>query len=50
MIAKKPELAKRFLRAVKRSFEWARDNPEEACKAARPEACPRSRSTTAWAA
>ena len=32
MIAKKPDLTKRFLRAVKRSFEWARDNPEETCK------------------
>jgi NitT/TauT family transport system substrate-binding protein len=31
-IAKKPELTKRFLKAVKRAFEWARDNPEEACK------------------
>jgi NitT/TauT family transport system substrate-binding protein len=32
-IAKRPDLTKRFLRAVKRSFEWARDNPEDACKA-----------------
>ena len=32
-IAKRPDLTRRFLRAVKRSFEWARDNPEEACKA-----------------
>ena len=32
MIAKKPDLTKRFLRAIKRSFEWARDNPEETCK------------------
>jgi len=31
-IAKKPDLTKRFLRAIKRSFEWTRDNPEEACK------------------
>ena len=31
-IAKRPDLTKRFLRAVKRSFEWARDNPEETCK------------------
>ncbi len=31
-IAKKPDLTKRFLRAIKRSFEWARDNPEETCK------------------
>jgi NitT/TauT family transport system substrate-binding protein len=33
IIAEKPDLTKRFLKAVKRSFEWARDNPEEACKA-----------------
>jgi NitT/TauT family transport system substrate-binding protein len=32
MIAEKPDLTKRFLRAIKRSFEWARDNPEEACR------------------
>jgi NitT/TauT family transport system substrate-binding protein len=32
MIAEKPDLTKRFLRAIKRSFEWARDNPEEACQ------------------
>jgi NitT/TauT family transport system substrate-binding protein len=32
MIAKNPDLTKRFLRAIKRSFEWARDNPEETCK------------------
>src|SRR5258708_24977838 len=25
-------ISKRFLRAIKRSFDWARDNPEEACK------------------
>jgi NitT/TauT family transport system substrate-binding protein len=31
-IAKKPDLTRRFLRAIKRAFEWARDNPEEACK------------------
>src|SRR3954464_2958564 len=31
-IAKKPDLTKRFLRAIKRSFEWARDNPEETCQ------------------
>ena len=30
-IAKRPDLTKRFLRAIRRSFEWARDNPEEAC-------------------
>jgi len=33
MIAEKPELAKRFLRAIKKTFEFARDNPEETCKA-----------------
>jgi NitT/TauT family transport system substrate-binding protein len=32
-IAKRPDLTRRFLRAVKRSFDWARANPEEACKA-----------------
>src|SRR4029079_13002594 len=32
MIAEKPDLTRRFLKAIKRSFEWARDNPEEACK------------------
>ena len=31
-ITKRPDLTKRFLRAIKRSFEWARDNPEEACR------------------
>jgi NitT/TauT family transport system substrate-binding protein len=31
-IEKRPDLTRRFLRAIKRSFEWARDNPEEACK------------------
>ena len=31
-IAKRPDLTRRFLRAIKRSFEWARDNPEETCK------------------
>jgi NitT/TauT family transport system substrate-binding protein len=31
-IAQRPDLVRRFLRAVKRSFDWARDNPEEACK------------------
>jgi NitT/TauT family transport system substrate-binding protein len=31
-IAKRPELTRRFLRAIRRTFEWARDNPEEACK------------------
>lgn len=33
IIAEKPDLVKRFLKANKRAFEWARDNPEEACKA-----------------
>lgn len=32
MIADNPGLVTRFLRAVHKSFEWARDNPEEACK------------------
>src|SRR6516162_10288022 len=32
MIAEKPDLTRRFLRAVKKTFEFARDNPEEACK------------------
>jgi NitT/TauT family transport system substrate-binding protein len=32
MIAEKPDLTRRFLKAIKRSFEWARDNPEETCK------------------
>ena len=31
-IATKPELTTRFLRAVRRAFEWARDNPQEACE------------------
>jgi NitT/TauT family transport system substrate-binding protein len=31
-IAEKPDVTRRFLKAVKRSFEWARDNPEETCK------------------
>lgn len=31
-IAKRPDLTRRFLKAIKRAFEWARDNPEEACK------------------
>ena len=31
-IAEKPDLTKRFLRAIKKSFEFARDNPEETCK------------------
>ena len=32
-IAERPDLTRRFLRAVRRSFEWARDNPQEACEA-----------------
>jgi NitT/TauT family transport system substrate-binding protein len=32
MIKDKPDLVKRFLAATKEVFEWARDNPEEACK------------------
>ena len=32
MIAEKPDLTKRFLRAIKKTFEFARDNPEETCK------------------
>lgn len=31
-IAKRPDLTKRFLRAIKKAFDWAKDNPEEACK------------------
>jgi NitT/TauT family transport system substrate-binding protein len=31
-IAERPELTRRFLRAIKRSFEFARDHPEETCK------------------
>ncbi len=31
-IATKPDLVARFVKAVHRSFEWARDNPEEACR------------------
>jgi NitT/TauT family transport system substrate-binding protein len=31
-IAEKPDLTKRFLRAIKKTFEFARDNPEEVCK------------------
>src|SRR5437588_961312 len=31
-IAQRPDLTRRFLKAVKRSFDWARANPEEACK------------------
>src|SRR6202011_4904710 len=32
-IAQRPDLTRRFLKAVKRSFDWARANPEEACRA-----------------
>jgi NitT/TauT family transport system substrate-binding protein len=32
IVAEKPDLTKRFVRAVRKSFEFARDNPEEACK------------------
>ena len=32
MIAEKPEVVRKFLKASKRVFEWARDNPDEACK------------------
>jgi NitT/TauT family transport system substrate-binding protein len=32
MIAEKPDLTKRFLRAIKKTFEFARDNAEETCK------------------
>ena len=31
-IAERPDLTRRFLRAIKRSFEFARDHPEETCK------------------
>jgi NitT/TauT family transport system substrate-binding protein len=32
MIQEKPDLVKRFLAANKEAFEWARANPDEACK------------------
>src|SRR5258708_17934921 len=32
MISEKPDLTKRFLRAIRKSFEFARDTPEETCK------------------
>jgi NitT/TauT family transport system substrate-binding protein len=32
MIAKNPELTRRFLKAIRRTFEWAKANPEEACR------------------
>jgi NitT/TauT family transport system substrate-binding protein len=31
MIEENPDLVRRFLDAIHESFEWARDNPEEAC-------------------
>ncbi|MGI9408917.1 MAG: ABC transporter substrate-binding protein [Hyphomicrobiaceae bacterium] len=31
MLKKNPDLVKRFLAATYEAFEWARDNPEEAC-------------------
>lgn len=32
MLAKNPDLVRRFLRGAQASFEWARDNQAEACK------------------
>lgn len=32
MIKEKPDLTKRMLTAIRKTFEWARDNPDEACK------------------
>jgi NitT/TauT family transport system substrate-binding protein len=32
-IKNKPELVRHFLKAVRRAFEWTRDDPEAACKA-----------------
>jgi len=32
MIAEKPDLTRRFLRAIRKTFEFARDHPEEACR------------------
>ena len=32
MIQEKPDLTKRMLTAIRKSFEFARDNPDEACK------------------
>lgn len=32
MLRDKPDLVQRFLAATKEAFEWARDNPEEACR------------------
>ena len=32
MIAEKPETVRKFLRASKKAFEWARDNSAETCK------------------
>lgn len=31
-LAERPELVTRFVRAIRKSFEWAKANPEEACK------------------
>jgi NitT/TauT family transport system substrate-binding protein len=31
-IKNRPDLTRRFLKAVRRTFEWAKANPEEACK------------------
>ncbi|MBI4184907.1 MAG: ABC transporter substrate-binding protein [Proteobacteria bacterium] len=31
MLAEKPDLTRRFLKATLKAFEWARDNPQEAC-------------------
>ena len=31
-IKKNPDLTRRFLKAIRRSFEWAKANPEEACR------------------
>lgn len=31
-VQSRPDLVARFAKAVHRSFEWARDNPEEACR------------------
>jgi NitT/TauT family transport system substrate-binding protein len=32
MLQERPETVRKFLRAARRSFEWARDNQVEACK------------------
>jgi NitT/TauT family transport system substrate-binding protein len=31
-IAEKPELVRKFVRAASKAFDWARQNPQEACK------------------